>query len=77
MTLSELMERLTTFEHTDLPVISLYLNAQANEHGKDDFDRFLRKELGGRAKTYQPHTPERESFDRDVERMLQTRRWLA
>ncbi|MGI8566539.1 MAG: Vms1/Ankzf1 family peptidyl-tRNA hydrolase [Pyrinomonadaceae bacterium] len=69
MTLSELMERLTTFEHTDLPVISLYLNAQANEHGKDDFDRFLRKELGGRAKTYQPHTPERESFDRDVERI--------
>ncbi len=69
MTLSELMERLTTFEHTDLPVISLYLNAQANQHGRDDFDRFLRKELGERAKTYQPNTPQRESFDRDVERI--------
>ncbi|MGH9903716.1 MAG: Vms1/Ankzf1 family peptidyl-tRNA hydrolase, partial [Pyrinomonadaceae bacterium] len=63
------MERLTTFEHTDLPVISLYLNTQANEHGRADFDRFLRKELNERAKTYGSHTPERESFDRDVERI--------
>ena len=65
----KLIERLAQFEPTNLPVISLYLNAQANEHGRVDFDRFLRKEFSERAKTYAPHSPERESFDADVERI--------
>jgi peptide chain release factor subunit 1 len=34
-----------------------------------DFDRFLRKEFPERARTYAAHTPERESFDRDAERI--------
>jgi len=68
-TLDQIMERLAAFEPVDLPVISLYLNAQANEHGRTDFDRFLRKEFPERARTYAAHTPERESFDKDVERI--------
>src|SRR5918998_5494546 len=67
--LNKLIERLAGFEPTTLPVISLYLNAQANDTGKTDFDRFVRKEFPERARTYAPHTPERESFDRDVERI--------
>ncbi len=67
--LDKLLERLAEFEPVDLPVISLYLNAQANENGRADFDRFLRKEFNERQKTYAPHSPERESFDRDVERI--------
>ena len=70
-TLDNYMDRLAAFEPVELPVISLYLNAQANQHGRQDFDRFLRKTFGELAKTYQPHTPERESFDRDVERINQ------
>ena len=63
------MDRLAAFETTELPVISLYLNMQADQHGQQDYDRFLRKEFRERARTYAAHTPERESFDRDVERI--------
>ena len=68
-TLDELLERLAAFEPTGLPFISLYLNAQANENGRADFDRFIRKEFSQRARTYAANSPERESFDRDVERI--------
>jgi peptide chain release factor subunit 1 len=68
-TLEQIIDRLAAFEPADLPVVSLYLNAQANENGRQDFERFLRKEFSERARTYKAHTPERESFDRDVERI--------
>ena len=68
-TLEQIIDRLAAFEPVELPVLSLYLNAQANEHGRQDFERFLRKEFSERARTYKAHTPERESFDRDVERI--------
>lgn len=68
-TLEQIIDRLAAFEPTGLPVVSLYLNAQANEHGRQDFERFLRKEFTERARTFKAHTPERESFDRDVERI--------
>src|SRR5918997_128414 len=69
--LDKLLGRLAEFEPVELPFISLYLNAQANEVGRTDFDRFLRKEFSERAKTYGAHSPERESFDRDVERITE------
>lgn len=72
--LNKLMDRLAAFETTDLPVISLYLNMQADQHGKQDYERFLRKEFSTRAKLYEAHTPARESFDRDAERI---REYLA
>jgi peptide chain release factor subunit 1 len=69
-TLEGIIDELAAFEPTaGLPVISLYLNAQANEHGRQDFERFLRKEFSERARTFAAHSPERESFDRDVERI--------
>src|SRR4030095_11287564 len=69
MSLKNLLERLAAFEPTQYPFVSLYLNAQANDRGRDDFDLFVRQELEARAKTFELHTPERESFDRDVERI--------
>ncbi|HEX8500883.1 MAG TPA: Vms1/Ankzf1 family peptidyl-tRNA hydrolase [Pyrinomonadaceae bacterium] len=68
-TLEQIIDRLAGFEPVGLPVVSLYLNAQANENGRQDFERFLRKEFSERARTYQAHSPERESFERDVERI--------
>jgi peptide chain release factor subunit 1 len=68
-TLEKIIDRLAGFEPVELPFISLYLNAQANERGRQDFERFLRKEFPERARTYKAHTPARESFDRDVERI--------
>lgn len=69
MSLKTLLERLAAFEPTEYPFISLYLNAQANDRGRDDYGLFVRQELEARAKTFEPRTQERESFDRDVERI--------
>ena len=67
--LKDLLERLIGFDSDGLPVISLYLNAQANRHGRDQYERFIRNEFSTRAKTFEPHTPEGESFRRDAERI--------
>jgi peptide subunit release factor 1 (eRF1) len=69
MAMSELMDRLTAFEPIGFPVISLYLNAQADQHGQDTYGAFVRRELSERAKTFESGSAERESFDRDVERI--------
>jgi peptide subunit release factor 1 (eRF1) len=67
--IGEHLDRLLIFEATALPVISLYLNAQADDRGKTNFDSFVRKELATRAKTYPPGSAERQSFDGDVEKI--------
>ncbi|MBO0725189.1 MAG: hypothetical protein J2P52_06290, partial [Blastocatellia bacterium] len=46
-----------------------YLNTQADQNGRDNFDAFVRRELKARAKKWTMRTPERESFDRDAERI--------
>src|SRR5215210_4481068 len=68
-TLEQIIDRLAAFEPVGLPVVSLYLNAQANENGRQDFERFLRKEFSSLARTYKPQSPEHESFDRDAGRI--------
>jgi peptide chain release factor subunit 1 len=65
----ELVELLSIFEPVGSPVISLYLNAQPDEHGHDNYHTFVRNELRERAKTFPAGSPERESFDKDVERI--------
>ena len=66
--LSAQLDRLAAFEPGPYPVISLYLNLQANARGRDSSESFLRKELGGRVDTYSA-APEHESLQRDVERI--------
>lgn len=72
--LAETLDRLARFEPVPLPVISLYLNLEADQHGKDNYAAFVRKELSARGRTYSPRSRARESFDRDVERI---ERYLA
>jgi peptide chain release factor subunit 1 len=67
--LRDQLDRLAAFEPVDLPVISLYLDMQPDQHGRSQFDSFLRKTLADRAKTYANGTPARQSFDEDVERI--------
>jgi peptide chain release factor subunit 1 len=69
MAVNELLDRLAAFQPTGFPVISLYLNAQADQHGRESYGAFVRKELSERAKGFEPGSAERESFDRDVERI--------
>ena len=66
MPLEHFIERLAAFESQDLPVVSLYLNAQADQHGQHNYDVFVRKALSERAKTFAPETAQRDSIDEDL-----------
>jgi peptide chain release factor subunit 1 len=67
--LTEQIEALAAFAPTALPVISLYLNLQSDDHGRDHFASFLRKELHTRAGTFVPQSAAHASFVRDVDRI--------
>jgi peptide subunit release factor 1 (eRF1) len=69
MELDELMKKLTSFDPAGFPVISLYLNAQADEHGRDRYDQFVRKQCEEIGKTLPLRSAARDSFERDVERI--------
>jgi peptide chain release factor subunit 1 len=67
--LEDLLDRLAAFEPGDFPVTSVYLDTRANAQGRDDFDRFLRKELQRLAQSFSPDSPERASVLGDAERI--------
>jgi len=69
MTLTDQLERLSAFEPAPYPVVSLYLNTQSNQVGRDEFQSFVRKELKARAQTYPQRSSEREMLERDLERI--------
>jgi peptide subunit release factor 1 (eRF1) len=70
-TIEEPLARLVAFEPTTFPVLSVYLNTQPNEHGRaPDAVPYLHREFKALARTWAPSSPERHSFDRDVERIL-------
>ena len=71
MSLSEQLERLAAFEPAPYPVVSLYLNTQPGQHGRDQHQTFVRKEFKARARTFPANSPERESLERDLERIAQ------
>lgn len=65
--LTQRMEGLAALEPVPFPVISLYLDLRPNEVGRDDHRQFVRKVFSERAKGFAEQTPERDSFDRDVD----------
>jgi len=67
--LAEQIDTLAAFAPTALPVISLYLNTQSGDHGRDHFASFVRKELHTRARTFAPQSAAGASFVRDVDRL--------
>jgi hypothetical protein len=50
--LDDVLTRLIEFDSGGLPVVSLYLNAQANQQGRDQYDRFIRREFSARGNNY-------------------------
>ena len=60
------LDRLAAFDPGPFSILSLYLDLRPNEHGRDQFDPFLRKELAGRLETYRASSPERKSLEEDV-----------
>jgi peptide subunit release factor 1 (eRF1) len=65
----KLLERLLNFEPVPAPVISLYLDARADQHGQSNFLPFVRKQLSERCKSYENQSDERLSFEEDFVRI--------
>ena len=63
------LDRLAAFDPGPYPVISLYLNLQPDERGRDRIGPFLRKELPDRIRTFATGGPERGSLDADVKKI--------
>src|SRR3989442_7798994 len=67
--ISAQLDRLAEWDAGPFPVVSLYLNLQPDDRGRDQFAPFLRKELDDRIATYGAHGPERESLTTDAEKI--------
>lgn len=63
------LDRLAAFDSGPFPVLSLYVDARPDQHGRDSFDAFLRKELAERVRTYPVEGPERRSLEQDAEQV--------
>jgi peptide chain release factor subunit 1 len=70
MPLKEMLDRLATFEPVDLPVISLYLSAQADGRGDAHMSSFVLRELTAKSQTFPLLSPARASFDTDAARII-------
>jgi len=67
--LSAQLDRLADWDSGPFPVVSLYLNLQPDDRGRDSFAPFLRKELDERIATYGAQGPERESLAKDADKL--------
>lgn len=65
----KLLQTLLDFEPTAAPVISLYIDARADQHGQQSFLPFVRKQLNERGKSYETGSEERQSFEEDFVRI--------
>jgi peptide subunit release factor 1 (eRF1) len=69
MPVKDQLDRLAAFERVPYPVVSLYLNTQPGQTGRDQFHSFVKKEFAARSRTYPAGSPDRESLDADLERI--------
>jgi hypothetical protein len=65
--LRDQLDRLAAVEPDDAPVVSLYLDMQADQHGRDNYETFLRKTLAERSRALGGAA--RKSFDEDAARI--------
>jgi peptide subunit release factor 1 (eRF1) len=68
--INEQLDRLAALNAWPHPVLSLYLDLRPDQHGRDNIDPFLRKELPERTHTYAPGGAARRSLERDAERIF-------
>lgn len=71
--ITTLINELAAFEPSADPVVSLYLNTQANEQGRDNFGAFVRKEFKQRLQAFPTDNGLRKSVEADFEKI---RRYL-
>ena len=63
------LEKLAAYEPQDVPVVSLYLNLAPDQHGRDNYDAFVRKAFAEHLKAFKETSAERASLERDMERI--------
>src|SRR4029079_2905618 len=66
----KLLDKLLNFDPVDAPVISLYLDARADQHGQQNFLPFVRKQLTSRIKSYENQSDEQLSLEEDFVRIV-------
>ena len=64
-----MLARLVEFQPSEFPVVSLYLDARANQHGKRSYEPFVRKRMTELKRTFLSHSPELNSFTEDSVRI--------
>ncbi len=69
VTLAHDLDELAAFEPDGFPFISLYLNAEADKHGRDNFESFVRKEFKARARAFAPESLELAGFEQGAARI--------
>ena len=69
--LHDQLARLAAYEPQDVPVVSLYLNLTPDQHGRDNYESFVRKAFAERLKAFKENSAEHASLERDVERINQ------
>lgn len=70
-TLDPLIDRLAAFEHAPAPVVSLYLDLTADQHGRQTHDAFLARAFDEPSQTYASDSTFREALARDEARIRQ------
>jgi peptide chain release factor subunit 1 len=63
------LRRLSAVNPSAYPVVSVYLNTQANDRGRDQFAPWIRKQMAERSKTFEPHSEAAQSFLTDCQRI--------
>jgi peptide chain release factor subunit 1 len=70
MKLNDLLQKLIAVEPSGFPFLSVYLNAEPNEQGRDAYGGWLKRELSEQAENYAQDSAEAESYNADVERIM-------
>ena len=66
----KLLDKLLNFDPVEAPVISLFLDARADQHGQQNFLPFVRKQLTSRIKSYESQSDEQLSLEEDFVRIV-------
>jgi len=67
--LHQQLDRLAAYEPDGTPVVSLYLDTRADQHGRDRYDLFLRRAFKERARTFEADPDARASLEGDLDRI--------
>jgi peptide subunit release factor 1 (eRF1) len=69
MKLKRLLDTLVSYEPDGTPFITLYINAESNENGRETYLTWVKNELSERSTEYQEESPEALAFAETVEKI--------